>query len=147
MRLFTTFYSKSTMNMEYSSDPPSAPFWVLRSWPLWVISEQFHCDTWSGYGFGRAIYFSFLSFPSILPPSLPPFLSNTMSTYHRVLSLLGDAAVIKNEHMVDKKQRFTVQHRELYPISCTNIQWNIICKTNKTKTKSLCCTPETNTVL
>ena len=46
-------------------------------------------------------------------------------------------------YKIDKQQGYTVLQRELYSLSCNNLSWSITCK----NTESLCCTPETNTIL
>ena len=46
-------------------------------------------------------------------------------------------------YKTDKQQGYTVQHREFYPVPYHKIQWNITCKYSE----SLCCIPDTNTIL
>ena len=48
-------------------------------------------------------------------------------------------------YKIDKQQGFTVEHRELYSTSIT--EKNILILSEIYVTESLCCTPETNTIL
>ena len=46
-------------------------------------------------------------------------------------------------HKIDKQQGPTVEHRELYSISCNKLSWKRILKKNTRKMELLCYTPLT----
>ena len=46
-------------------------------------------------------------------------------------------------YKINKQEGYIVQHREIQPLFCNKLKWNIIYK----NTESLCCTPETNIIL